>query len=147
MLESYLNILRIGDSLKRRLSKIVSYVVIPALAFMLSGCLDEFIHPMPKCTDDKVVKKLDTLLDANSLYSSDAKVNEKLIVMVGVNEKTNMKTCKTRVDYSLENDNNNSILNMMNNMPFMSEIAKNREVTYTIAQTVDKKDFIIEIID
>lgn len=114
---------------------------------MFSGCVDQVLNPVPKCTDDKVIKKLDTLLDANSLYGSEAKINEILIVMVGINEKTNMKTCKTRVDYSLENENNNTMIHMMNNMPFMSEITKNREVTYTITQTKDKKDFIIEIID
>ena len=118
-----------------------------ASVMMFSGCVDQVLNPVPKCTDDKVIKKLDTLLDANSLYGSEAKINEILIVMVGINEKTNMKTCKTRIDYSLENENNNTMIHMMNNMPFMSEITKNREVTYTITQTKDKKDFIIEIID
>ena len=133
--------------MKRVLFKILNYLIVSSLAIVFTGCLDDFLHPIPKCTDSKVVNRLDALLDANSIYGSDAKLNEALIVMVGVNEETNMKTCKARVDYSLKNENNNTIVNMVNNIPFMSDIAKNREVTYTISHSKDKKDFIVEIVD
>ena len=122
----------------------IGIVIIP---LVFSGCLDEYIHPLPKCTDDKVVSKLATLVNSNALYGSKAVVNEKLIILVGVNEKTKMKTCKTKIDYSLDNDENNSMISMMNTMPFVSDVSKNRDITYTLVQTEDKKDFILEIIE
>lgn len=114
---------------------------------ILTGCLEEYIHPQAKCTDAKVITKLNELVNASTLYGSKAKVNEELIVLVGINEKTKMKQCKAKVDYVLKNEDNSSMVNMMNNIPFMSNISKNIDLTYTITPTEDKKDFIIKIID
>ena len=124
---------------------VASGLVLISVAF--TGCIDEYLHPTPKCTDENVVQKLNTYLNKHSLYGSKIEINEELIILVGVNEKTKMKTCKTKVDYSLENEDNNSIFSMMNAMPFMSDVSKNRDLTYTLIQTKDKKSFIINIID
>ena len=137
----------VGQSMKSVFVKLVSLVVAVIVTTSFSGCMDEYLHSMPKCTDDGVVEKLVTLVNANSMYGSKAVVNEKLIILVGVNEKTKMKTCKTKVDYSLKNEDNNSMVSMMNSMPFMSDMSKNRDVTYTLTQTEDKKGFVIEIIE
>lgn len=131
----------------KRCFKTISTVFILLSTLSFTGCIDELLHPTPKCTDEKVIEKLTQLINTNTMYGSKATINEELIILLGTNEKTNMKTCQTKVDFKLENENNSTMINMMNNMPFMSDLSKNHDLRYTISLTEDKKDFIVNIIE
>ena len=118
-----------------------------SVSAIFSGCMEDYLKPLAKCTDKIVVEKTTKLIDEKSPFNSKVQLNEETIMLVGINEKTKVKTCKVKVDYVLNNENNNSMLSMMNEIPFVSDLSKNIVLTYTITPTEDKKDFIITIID
>lgn len=130
-----------------RYTKSFPIILTFALSTMLLGCMEGFVNPLAKCTDKQVLTKLTHLIEADSISGSKAQLNEDSIMLIGINEKTKMKTCKIKVDYMLENETNNSVLSIMNEMPFVSKLSKNIDLTYTITPTKDQKDFILKIID
>lgn len=118
-----------------------------SLALTTTGCLDQLLKKTPKCSDENVVQELNKVLNKDLVYATKAEIKKDLIMFVGENEQTGMKTCKVTVDYSLKNDSNNSVVSMMNMIPIMSDIAKNKIVTYTVELSQDKKTNVIKLVD
>jgi hypothetical protein len=133
--------------MKTKLLKLFSITVFFALALTTTGCLDQFLKKTPNCSDENVVQELSKILNADLVYGTKAEIKKELILFVGENEQTGMKTCKATVDYSLKNDTNNSVVSMMNMMPVMSDMAKNKIVNYTVELSADKKTNVIKVID
>ena len=133
--------------MKTKLSKLLSIMLLVTLVLTTTGCLDQLLKKTPKCSDENVVQELSKILNTDLVYATKAEIKKDLIMLVGENEQTGMKTCKVTVDYSLKNDSNNSIVSMMNRIPIMSDIAKNKTITYTVELSQDKKTNVIKVVD
>ncbi|MFA6196314.1 MAG: hypothetical protein WC656_06695 [Sulfurimonas sp.] len=133
--------------MKIKSSKLLSIALLFTLTLGSTGCLDQLLKKTPKCSDENVVQELNKVLNADLVYGTRAEIRKDHILFVGENEQTGMKTCKVTVDYSLKNDSNNSVVSMMNMIPIMSDIAKNKTVTYTVELSQDKKTNVIKVVD
>ena len=133
--------------MKIKSSKLLSIALLFTLTLSSMGCLDQLLKKTPKCSDENVVQELNKVLNADLVYGTKAEIKKDLIMFVGENEQTGMKTCKVTVDYSLKNDSNNSVVSMMNMIPIMSDIAKNKTITYTVELSQDKKTNVIKVVD
>jgi len=118
-----------------------------SLSTLFLGCMEDYLNPLARCTDSSVIQRVIQLNNEKTPYTYKTMLDEESVMLVGINEKTKVKTCKVKVDYVLQNENNSTMLSMISKMPFVSDLSKNIELTYTIIPTQDQKDFIIKIID
>jgi len=126
----------------------VKSIVLLALVFsmlLFTGCIDEIkeklnfaksevikvIYPIPECSDKEVIVEVNRILSNDALYGMHAQVKFGTILLTGVNEETEAKTCKAVVTYTID-EKDNKISSFFSKVPLIKNVSKDRTISYTI---------------
>jgi len=117
-------------------------------SILFTGCLNEMekiMHPVAKCSNKGVVQDLSIQLNANSMYPTKVEIDRNSIILIGVNEESDSKTCRALVKYSLDTEDNSSVVSVMSMMPMVSDMSSKMHVEYVVSRDLDRKSFKVNI--
>jgi hypothetical protein len=126
-------------------NKSIVLVGLVCSVLMLTGCIDEIkeklnfaksqmkkiIYPIPECSDKEVIVEVNRILSNDALYGMHAQVKFGTILLTGINEETEAKTCKAVVTYTIDKEDN-KISSFFSKVPLIKNVSKDRTISYTI---------------
>ena len=131
--------------MKKHQIKSAFLIALVSSSIMFTGCIEDIkekfkslqgevkkvVYPMPNCSDIKVITEVNKKLTHNALYGTHAQVKYGTILLVSTNEKTEAKTCKAVVNYSID-EKDNKISSFFSKIPLVKNVSKDRTISYTI---------------
>lgn len=115
-------------------------MVIAMIAILFSGCFQE----APKCSNKEVLGLLQKLLNTDHITGT---ILNDYIIETDINDKKNIRTCKTRVDFQYKVDENNK-WSAYFKKEFMgnSRLLNNIEVKYEVMLNDSGDKYIVSLL-
>ena len=125
--------------------KSVFLIVLVSSSIMFTGCIEDIkkkfksfqgevekvIYPVPSCSDNEVISEVNKKLTDHALYGTHAQVKYGTILLTGTDAKTDSKSCKAVVTYSID-AHGNKISSFLSKVPLMKNVSKDRTISYTV---------------
>ena len=132
--------------MKSNTIKSIFTIVLVSSSLIFSGCtmeeikeklaffkneVEKVVYPVPHCSDKEVIFEVNRKLSKDALYGTRAQVKYGTILLTGTNEKTDARSCKAVVTYSIDKDGN-KISSFFSKVPIFKNVSKDRTISYTV---------------
>lgn len=125
--------------------KSVFIITLVSSSVMFTGCIDEIkeklnfakgevekiIYPVPHCSNKEVIYEVNRKLSSDALYGTHAQVKYGTILLTATDEKTDTKSCKAVVTYTIDKKDN-KISSFFSKIPIIKNVSKDRTISYRI---------------